>query len=388
MVDPLRTRWPVHGEDEIAAVADVLRSGRTNFWTGREGAAFEAEWARSLALTHALAVSNGTTALEACLRGVGLPEVRLGHDWMMEPQVIVPARTFIATASAVVQCGGRPVLADIDPGTLCVTAETLEAARTGATVGVIVVHYGGLPCPDMDAIVRWAMKHGLWIVEDCAHAHGAPGVGTRSHAAAWSFCVGKIMSTGGEGGIVACLDDGVAARMRAYRDHGRWQMTGSRMDGGQPGLQYEYLCEEFGSNLRMTEMQAVLGRIQLRGLAASVARRRSVAAAYDDALARAGIEPMFTPGQRVTSVRYLYHVRVGAEVRDAVMAALVARGIPARVGGAPSLALEPAFVKRGWVYETPAADAVGAEVFSLPCYPTMSDDDVGRVCEAIREVLG
>ena len=393
-IEPLRTRWPVHGEDEIAAVADVLRggppdcapaSGLTNYWTGREGEAFETEWARSLGLPHALAVSNGTTALECCLRGVGLPEVRLGHDWMMEPQVIVPARTFIATASAVVQCGGRPVLADIDPGTLCVTAETLEAARTGATVGVIVVHYGGLPVPDMDAITRWAMKHGLWIVEDCAHAHGAPGVGTRSHAAAWSFCVGKIMSTGGEGGMVACLDDGVAGRMRAYRDHGRYNMVGSRE--ARDLAAFSYTVEEFGSNARMTEMQAVIGRIQLRGLAANVARRQEIAAAYDACVESRGLQAMFTPEQRRAHARYLYHCRVDAGRRDDVMARLVARGIPARVGGCPSLRLEPCFVKRGWAYDTPMADQVGRETFSLPVYPTMGVVDVARVCDALREVL-
>lgn len=393
-VAPLVTRWPVHSDEEIAAVADVLRSGRVNYWTGREGEAFETEWARSLALPHALTVSNGTTALECALRGVGLQETAAAwmHDGLVVPEVIVPARTFIATASAVVQCLGRPVLADISAESLCVTAETLEAARTSATVGVVVVHYGGLPCPDMDNIVRWAMRHGLWIVEDCAHAHGAPGVGMRSHAAAWSFCVGKIMSTGGEGGMVACLDDGVAARMRAYRDHGRYQVAGRTardMSGaGAVGhTEFVYSVEEFGTNIRATEMQSVLGRIQLRGLAAQIARRRYIAASYAEALASVGVAPMFTDDQRnLAHVYYLYHVNTPGRKAENMLA-LIEQGVPARFGGCDNIGREPAFTKRGWNYECPQAEAVGAATFSLPLYPSMTDSEVERVCDAVRGVV-
>lgn len=384
MVDPLVTRWPVHAAAEIEAVTAVLRSGpsggaKTNYWTGEQGHAFETEWARLIGLPHALTVSNGTTALEACLRGVGLtPEV--SAEWSRTgdgaPQVVVPARTFMATASAVVHAGGRPVLADIDAESLCVTAETLEAQRTGATVGVIVVHYAGLPVPDMDNVVRWAMRHGLWIIEDCAHAHGAA-VGRASHAAAWSMCVGKIMSTGGEGGMVACLDDGVAGRMRAYRDHGRYQMNGKRPDGASASGAFAWTVSEFGSNLRMTEMQSALGRVQLRGLAAQVARRREIAAAYDDAF-----------GWNVSKPGHVHYMYIGqVDNRDAVMKALNEDGIPARISGCPNIGYEAAFTKRGWSSPCPVADAVGERTLGLPCYPTMTDAEVARVCDAVRRVM-
>lgn len=380
MVDPLITRWPVHSAEEIQAVTDILRAGKTNYWVGREGQAFEVEWARHVGLPHALTVSNGTTALEAALRGVGFGEQPLGHDYTIQPQVIVPARTFMATASAVVHAGGRPVLADIDADSLCVTAETLEAVRTGATVGVIVVHYAGLPIPDMDNIIRWAMRHGLWIIEDCAHAHGAS-VGRQSHVACWSFCVGKIISTGGEGGMVSCLDDGVAARMRGYRDHGRWQMTG----GGDPTL-FQYTVEEFGSNLRMTEMQSVMGRIQLRGLAAQVERRREIAGAYDEVLSSV---KRGTPqaNDRLRSGHAFYMYLLQADDRDRVMNNLLALGVPARRGGEPNIGKEPAFLKRGWLSQCPVADEVGTRVMSLPVYPTMTDAEVDRVCVALRKAL-
>lgn len=385
-LSPLVTRWPVHDAAEQEAVRAVLAgsagggSALTNYWTAGEqghGRAFEAEWARLVVgLPHALTVSNGTTALECALRGVGCDGLEPGWE------VIVPARTFVATASAVVHAGGRPVLADIDAGSLCVTAEMIEARLTPRTVGVIVVHYGGLPCPDMDAIVRLCMSRGLWIVEDCAHAHGAP-VGRASHAACWSFCVGKIMSTGGEGGMVACLDDGVAARMAAYRDHGRYCMVGTP---GQPLSEFTYTVDEFGSNCRMTEMQAALGRVQIGKLGGWVARRREVAAAYDEVL---GLLALHTTEQRAVHARYLYQVVLGgAAERTRVMARLRAAGIPVGFGGCPSLAREPAFVKRGWCEPTPVADDVGERVLTLPVYPTMTDVEVGRVREALTAAIG
>lgn len=386
MTAPLLTRWPVHDASEMYAVSEVLRSGHTNYWVGEHGRAFEEEWRRFVGIDHTLAVSNGTTALECALRGLGLGDADPGHDVPMQPQVIVPCRTFMATASSVVHAGGKPVLADIDADSLCVTPETLEERRTGCTVGVIVVHYAGLPVPRMDEIVSWAMKHGLWIIEDCAHAHGAGGgVGKMSHVACWSFCVGKIMSTGGEGGMVACLDPGVAGRMRAYRDHGRYQMTGKVIEGGTVGTKYQYLCEEFGSNLRMTEMQAVIGRHQLLKLGRWVERRREIAARYDEALLARGVAPLHTHAQRADHARYMYLVKTDG--REGVVEELVARGVPARAGGTPSLVHEPAFVKRGWVWPTPVADRVGEMAFSLPVYPTMTDEDVERVCAAVREAV-
>lgn len=377
-MEPLKTVWPTHSPEEIDAVSDILRSGKTNYWTGREGQAFETEWSQLVGIPHALTCSNGTTALELCLRGIGFADTcaQLGsHD------VLVPARTFMATAAAVVTCGGRPVLADIGADSLCVTPETLEAARTEKTAGVIVVHWAGLPCPRMDEIARWAMRHGLWIIEDCAHAHGAP-VGRQSHAAAWSFCVGKIMSTGGEGGMVVTSDAGIAERMRGFRDHGKYQMTGRRDMNAGGGIEFEWTVSGFGSNMRMTEMQSVIGRIQLRGLAEQLKRRREIAARYDEVL---GWRAMYTPEQRETHARYLYHVRTAG--KRPVMQALKDRGIPAGWGGCHNIGHEEAFSRRGWSYSCPVADRVGNEVFSIPCYPTMTDEDVGRVCQALKEAV-
>jgi dTDP-4-amino-4,6-dideoxygalactose transaminase len=243
------TLWPYHSEDEISAVADVLRSGKTNYWSGSNGQAFESEFAQYTGAKHAIAVTNGTTALELALHGLDLPP---------GSEVIVPCRTFMATASAVVTAGCKPVLADID-ATLNVTVETLEARRTEKTEAVIVVHYAGLPC-DMAAIMDWAGKNTIYVIEDCAHAHGAringQHVGTFGDVGCFSFCVGKIMSLGGEGGMVITNDETLHRRMGARRDHGRYQMVGSK-----DMTQFQWTVEEFGTNLRMTEMQSAIGRI-------------------------------------------------------------------------------------------------------------------------------
>lgn len=190
--------------------------------------------------------------------------------------------------------------------------------------------------------------------------------------------------------MVAALDAGVADRMRAHRDHGRYQLAGRTvrdMSGAGPvgHTEFVYSVEEFGTNFRATEMQSAIGRIQLRGLGTAIAHRQEIAAAYDAALESVGVAPMYTPEQRAGHVRYLYHVRTSDKVGN--MLRLIERGIPARFGGCDNIGKEPAFVKRGWLRSCPGADAAGAETFALPIYPTMSVEDTSRVCDTIREVV-
>ena len=195
--------WPDYDKDEIAAVEEVLRSGKVNYWGGDQGDSFEKEFAAYTGVRHAVALANGTVALEAALHALGIGD---------GDEVIVPARTFIATASSVVMCGAVPVVADIDLYSGNLTVETIEAARTEKTKAVIVVHLGGWPC-DMPEIMRYAETHGLKVIEDCAQSHGAEidgqKVGSFGHASAFSFCQDKIISTGGEGGMLTTDDQDV-----------------------------------------------------------------------------------------------------------------------------------------------------------------------------------
>lgn len=362
-------KWPVHAQDEIDAVVEVLRSGATNFWTGTQGVSFESEFAAYTGARFALAVSSGTTALEVAIESMGPP----GGD------VIIPCRTFVATASAVYRQGHKPILADINGVSLNVTVETLEARRTERTVGVVVVHYAGRPC-NMPAIMEWALSHKLWVVEDAAHAHGSrigtQHVGTFGHAGCFSMCVGKTMSTGGEGGMILTDSAALQRRMTAIRDHGRYQMAGSR--DARDLTTFKYTVEVFGSNARMTEMQSAIGRCQLKKLDGWVSRRRDIGMIYDKEFCGSVAQPahVIVPGMSP----YMYLLPVTKYGRPKLLA-LADKGV--RYGGCPNIGVEPVF--RGEAAPCPVADAVC--VVSLPIYPTLTDEDVAEVIEAVREAM-
>lgn len=384
----MQIKWPHHAQDEIDAVVDVLRKGKTNYWQGgadgerSEGQLFESEFAQYTGAAHALAVTNGTTALELALYGVHQDDrIEMARQGQTPWDVIVPCRTFMATASSVVTNGMKPILADIDPVTLNVTVETLEARRTRNTIAVIVVHFAGLPA-DMPAIMAWARQHNIVVIEDCAHAHGAringQHVGTFGDVGCFSFCVGKIMSTGGEGGMVVTNNPDLHARMAARRDHGRFQMVGNR-----DMTQFTYEVGAYGTNLRMTEMQAAIGRRQLLKLDGWNARRQEIMWAYTNGLNIPGVR---APRRDAGRVWYLYILQIFDRDRQDLLRRLNDRGIPARIGGCPNLYGEPVF--KGQALPCPNADAVGARTVALPIYPTISDADVGEVIEAVRGELG
>ncbi|HLR45843.1 MAG TPA: DegT/DnrJ/EryC1/StrS family aminotransferase, partial [Deinococcales bacterium] len=258
-------QWPVFPADEQAAAQQVLASGRVNYWTGDEGAEFEREFAAWNGTRHALALANGTLALELALHAFG---IGAGAD------VVTTPRTFIASASAVVARGGRPVFADVDPDSGNITADTIRAVLTPETRAVIVVHLAGWPA-DMDAIMELADEHGLVVIEDCAQAHGAEWngrrVGSIGHAGAWSFCQDKIMTTAGEGGMLTLNDDAAFERAWSYRDHGKDRQT-VFSPPEKPG--YRYLSHTFGTNWRLSEVQAAVGRLQLQKLPGWLEQRR------------------------------------------------------------------------------------------------------------------
>lgn len=362
-------RWPVHEEDEIAAAAAVLRSGKTNYWTGEHGQAFEQEFARKITLQHSgVAVSSGTTALECAIHALRLDA---GEE------VIIPCRTFIATAAACVMNGVKPVLADIDMATLNVSVETLERRLTPKTRAVILVHFAGRPI-DL-GVYSWAEANNLRVIEDCAHAHGAVhppahhglAAGAFGDIACFSFCVGKIMSLGGEGGMCVTQDEELLKRMKRYRDHGKYQMVGSR-----DFSEFQWTVDEFGSNLRMTEVQAAIGRIQLKKLPAWVDRRRRIAARYNDNFGQAAT-------MHAGHSYYLYVLQTID--RDRIMRMLIERGIPARIGGCPNIGRERVF--GGYAEPCPNADKVGEMTLSLPIYPTMTDEDVEEVIFKVKQCL-
>ena len=237
--------WPCYASDETAAVTKVLKSGKVNYWTGDEGRRFEREFADYHGVKYAVALANGTVALELALYALGIGS---------GDEVVTTPRTFIASAGSVVMRGAHPVMADIDPDTQNITADSIRAVLTPRTRAIICVHLAGWPC-DMDSIMELAREKNLYVIEDCAQAHGAKykgrPVGSFGHMAAFSFCQDKIMTTGGEGGILLTDDENLWKKAWAYKDHGKsWDAVYSRKH--PPG--FRWLHETFGTNWRMTEM--------------------------------------------------------------------------------------------------------------------------------------
>ncbi|XKE43994.1 DegT/DnrJ/EryC1/StrS aminotransferase family protein [Halomonas organivorans] len=378
--------WPSYTDEEILAVQRVLSSNRVNYWTGNEGRSFEREFAEFTGCNHAIAVCNGTAALELSLKGIGL-----------EPgqEVIVPARSFVATASSVVAAGGIPVFADVDEDSQGLTAGTVRALITPRTKAVIAVHLAGWPC-EMDALLELSRDHGLFLIEDCAQAHGAKyrgrHVGTLGHIGCWSFCQDKILTTGGEGGMVTTNDAELWSRMWAYKDHGKaWAKT--RVLASGPG--FRWLHDSFGTNWRMTEMQAAIGRIQLRRLDTWTDSRRSnarqiLAAANGCPALRVPLSP-----PHIEHAAYKCYVFVEGNLlspgwnRDRIMTEIASLGVPCSSGSCSEVYLEAAFRHTGWGprRRLPVARKLGATSLMFLCHPTLTQADVDHTCLVIRNVM-
>lgn len=378
--------WPVFAADEQAAVTRVLVSGKVNYWTGEEGRAFEREYAEYTGRRHAVAVANGTLALELALEAFG---IGAGDD------VVTASRTYVASASCAVMRGARPVIADVDADSQVVTANTLRAALTPATRALVVVHLAGWPCP-MDEIMALAVERGLVVIEDCAQAHGATymgkPVGAFGHAAAFSFCQDKIMTTGGEGGMLVLDDEDAWKRAWAYKDIGRgYDAVYNRQH--PPG--FRWITDSFGTNWRLTEMQSAIGRLQLRKLPEWTARRRANAA-------RLLVELSGVPGLRIPvpppevgHAYYKFYAFVQPDrlapgwTRDRVMEAINQRGIPCTVGSCSEIYREKAFTDRGWgpPERLPVARELGETSLMFMLHPTLPPEAMDATAAVVSEVM-
>ena len=387
---PLRSAalapWPVYEDDEIEAVVATLRSGRVNQWTGEDVNAFEREFAAYVGTRSAVAVANGTVSLELALRAAG---VGPGDE------VVVAPRTFMASASCVVTVGATPVFADVDPRSGTLTAATIEAALTPRTRAVIPVHLAGWPCP-MDEIMDLAVEHHLFVLEDCAQSHGATLYGRQTgswgHAASFSFCQDKIMSTGGEGGLITTNDEELRRAIWSMKDHGKsWEAVFER--DHPPG--FRWLHETVGTNLRMTGLSAAIGRRQLRKLDGWIERRQANAATLSRAVADLPVLDVPQPPAHVRHAGYRWYGYVVPERlapgwdRDRVLAALAAEGLPAMSGSCSEVYLERAFSDRGLAPAAPlpVARQLGERSIAMPLHPTLSEADVRDLAAGLRSVL-
>jgi len=379
--------WPFYAADEIEGVSQVLASGRVNYWTGDEARAFERDYAEHTGCRHAIALANGTAALELALYALG---IGAGDE------VVVPSRAFIACASCAVMCGSLPVCAEIDSASQNLTADTIRAVLTPRTRAIIAVHLAGWPC-EMDPIMELARQRDLKVVEDCAQAHGATykgrPVGSMGDAGAFSFCQDKIITTGGEGGMLVTNDAAVWTKAWSYKDHGKSYDAIYNRPAPGPGL-FNWIHESFGTNWRMTEMQAAIGRIQLRRLGGWCEARRRNAGALTRALSRVPALRLTVPRDGIGHAYYKYYAFIRPEAlkaewnRDRIVEAVNAEGVPCSVGSCSEIYLEKAFPGSMRPAERfKIARQLGETSLMFMVHPTLSEPDMRDVALAVEKVM-
>ncbi len=380
--------WPVFAEHEIDVVRRVLQSGKVNYWTGEEGRLFEKEYAASIGVKYAVAMMNGTVALEAALMALDI-----GNG----DEVIVTPRSFIASASCAVMRGAKPVFADVDRDSQNITAAAIEKVITKRSRAIIAVHLAGWPC-EMDEIMKLARKHRLAVIEDCAQASGAfykgRPVGSFGDAAAFSFCQDKIMTTGGEGGMVVTNSKDVCSRVWSYKDHGK-SYDAIDSNDHKSGPSFKWLHESFGTNWRMTEMQAAIGRIQLRKLADWVDKRRRNADILTKAFLNIPALRVAKPPENIFHAYYKYYVFVQPEMlkkgwnRERIIIAVNKEGVPCYTGSCSEMYLEKAFARGNLrpAKRLPVARELGDTAMMFLTHPTLSRRDMKDMVRAVEKVM-
>ncbi|KYG69893.1 aminotransferase [Bdellovibrio bacteriovorus] len=378
--------WPFYAEDEVQKTVDIIRSGKVNYWTGTETKQFEEEFARYHGMKHGIALSNGTLALELAL---------IGYNIGPGDEVITTSRTFIASASCIVRVGATPIIVDVDPVSQNLSVEAVKNAITSKTKAIIPVHLAGWPC-DMDGLMALAKEHGLKVIEDCAQAHGAKYkgrlVGSIGDMSAFSFCQDKIISTTGEGGLLLLNDSDIYERLWAFKDHGKSYEAVYRRPH-PPG--FRWLHESFGTNWRMTEIQAAVGRIQLAKLAGWIDKRRHLALSLQKGLADIPCLKVTLPGKDIFHSYYKFYVSVVPEQlkidwsRDKIMAAINAEGVPCFSGSCSEIYLEKAFTGAGLgpKERLPHAQHLGEVSLMFLVHPTLDNSYVEEAVSAIRKVM-
>lgn len=379
--------WPSFTREEADAVSQVLLSNKVNYWTGTQCREFEDEFAKWSESKYAVAVANGTVALDVALKGLG---IGAGDE------VVVTSRTFLASASSIVNAGATPVFADVCLDSQNITAESVAAVLTPRTRAIMCVHLAGWPC-DMDSINALAAKHNLFVIEDCAQAHGAlykgKPVGSLGHVGAWSFCQDKIMTTGGEGGMVTTSDKNLFKAMWAYKDHGKsYDAVYKRQH--PPG--FRWLHESFGTNWRLTEMQAAIGRIQLTRMPQWQATRLQYAETIWQAAKKlSGLRVPQLP-ESIRHAAYKCYLFVCPEQlkpdwsRDRIIQALNDADVPTYSGSCSEVYLEKAFDNTPWrpAKRLPNAQMLGETSLMFLVHPTLEQTHIEKTVEELGRVMG
>ena len=378
--------WPSFTQEEAEATQRVLLSNKVNYWTGQEGREFEKEFAAYIGTDYAVAIANGTLALDVAFKALDIGE---------GDEVIVTPRTFLASASSIVNAGAIPVFADVCRDSQNITPETIKAVLTPKTRAILAVHLAGWPC-DMEGIMQIAEAHDLYVIEDCAQAHGAyyqgKAVGSIGHIGAWSFCQDKIMTTGGEGGMVTTNDEALWKKMWSYKDHGKsWDSVYEKQN--PPG--FRWLHDSFGTNWRMTEIQSVLGRIQTKRMPEwHKARLANANKIWDAAKQLPGLRVPEVPADIIHAAYKCYvfveptQLKDGWD-RDRIMNEISARGVPAFSGSCSEVYLEKAFDNTPYrpKKSLPVAKELGETSLMFLVHPTLTEEEMDKTVAVLTEVM-
>ncbi len=378
--------WPSFSPEEIERVSQVLRSNKVNYWTGDEARSFEREFAEFYGVKHAIALTNGSVAIELALIALGVGD---------GDEVIVTSRTFIASISSIINVGAVPVFADVELDSGNISARTIAKVITSKSKAIICVHLAGWPC-DMDEIMLLAEQNDIFVIEDCAQSHGSSykekRLGSIGHVSAFSFCQDKIMTTGGEGGMLLCNDEKVWSKAWSYKDHGKSWSAVYEMNHADG---YRWLHESFGTNWRMTEMQAAIGRCQLKKLVEWSDKRKKNAVRYNEAAQGCSSVRVPTIPEHINYVPYKHYIYVNPEglaagwTRDRIILELNNKDVPCLSGTCSEVYLEKAFEGTNYRPEQRLENAaqLGDVSLCLLVHPTITDQDMDRVCGVMRSVL-
>lgn len=378
--------WPSYTQEEAEAVQRVLLSNKVNYWTGQECREFEKEFATYIGTEYAVALANGTLALDVAFKALDIGE---------GDEVIVTSRTFLASVSSVINAGATPVFGDVSRDSQNITPESIQAVLTPKTRAIVCVHLAGWPC-DMDGIMQIAQEHNLYVVEDCAQAHGAyykgKAVGSIGHIGAWSFCQDKIMTTGGEGGMVTTNDKALWLKMWSYKDHGKsWEAVYEKQH--PPG--FRWLHDNFGTNWRMTEIQAVLGRIQTARMPEWHKQRLANAnKIWDAAKQLPALRVPVIPSDIIHAAYKCYvfvehnKLKDGWD-RDRIMNTITANGVPAYSGSCSEVYLEKAFDDKPYkpTASLPVAKELGETSLMFLIHPTLTEAEMDKTVAVLKEVM-
>jgi len=381
MINNQFSSWPSYTLEEADAVHEVVLSSQVNYWTGTECRKFEKEFTNWSDTKYAVALGNGTLALDVAFKAL---DIGAGDE------VIVTSRTFIASVSSIVNSGAIPIFTDVDLDSQNITVESIRSVITEKTKTIVCVHLAGWPC-DMDEIMDLANEFNLFVIEDCAQAHGSKykgkPVGSIGHIGCWSFCQDKIMTTGGEGGMVTTNDESLWRSMWAYKDHGKsYEAVYERKHPEG----FRWLHESFGTNWRMTEMQAAIGRIQLKRMIDWHTKRINNAnKIWNTAKQCKGLRVPVIPDyiEHAAYKCYIF-VKGSVELRDKMIMEINEKGVPCYSGSCSEVYLEKAFDNTGFRPKERllVAKELGETSLMFLVHPTLTKEEIQKTCDVLTEV--